>query len=82
MLTDGAVGLEATVYPEQKFVGGRLSLASHVRKDLTVVNPQWAELFLSYNVKTMKFGLSLCPFPLSALCACQCQDSAPAVGWR
>lgn len=67
VLTDRAVGLEATVYPEQKFLGGRLALASNVRKDLTVVNPQWAELFLPYNVKTMKFGFSLCPFPLAGV---------------
>jgi len=41
-------------------------LATDVRKDLTVVNPQWTEFFLSYNAKTMKFGISLCPFPLAS----------------
>lgn len=50
------------MYSEQIFAGGRLALATGVRKDLTVVNPQWTELFLSCNVKTMKFGMSFCPF--------------------
>lgn len=55
------------MYSEQIFVGGRLALATDVRKDLTVENPQWTELFLSYNVKTMKFGISFCPFPLASI---------------
>lgn len=38
-------------------------MATDVRKDLTVVNPRWTELFLSCNIKSLKFGISR-PFPL------------------
>lgn len=55
------------MYSQQVFVGGRLALTTDVRKDLTVVNPQWTELFLSHNGKTRKFGISLCPFPLASV---------------
>lgn len=54
-------------------------MATDVRKNLTVVNPQWTALFQSCNVKTMKFGIpfplagvedsSLCVLPFVVLCA-------------